>query len=157
MHHELRLARRVHPIFHLDCAPAARLAWRPTLSDYRWMIQTPEQLHIQFQDAFNRHDLDAVLALYEPEAVLASAQPPAVGSDAIRDAYRGFFAMRPTIELQTVVAHRAGDLALLHGKWVLRGTGPDGGEIRMEGKNTETARRQPDGGWLFVIDNPYAP
>jgi ketosteroid isomerase-like protein len=45
----------------------------------------------------------------------------------------------------------------MHGKWVLHQTGTDGGQIRREGRNTETARLQPDGRWLFVIDNPYVP
>jgi ketosteroid isomerase-like protein len=46
---------------------------------------------------------------------------------------------------------------MLHGKWILRATGPDGGHIHTEGRNTETARLQPDGGWLYVIDNPSVP
>jgi len=95
--------------------------------------------------------------LYEPHAVLASPAGPVEGDDAIREAYRGFLAMRPTINLQTLGMNRAGDLAMMHGKWTLRGTGPDGGQIWREGRNTEAARRQPDGRWLFVIDNPSVP
>lgn len=34
-------------------------------------LEAPEQLHINFQNAFNRHDLDAIVVLYEPGAVLA--------------------------------------------------------------------------------------
>jgi ketosteroid isomerase-like protein len=45
---------------------------------------------------------------------------------------------------------------MLHGKWILRETIPPGHIVR-EGRNTETARRQPDGRWLFVIDNPSVP
>jgi uncharacterized protein (TIGR02246 family) len=120
------------------------------------MARSPEELHTGFQEAFNRHDLEAVVALYEPGAVLVSDAEPAQGTDAIREAYRGFFAMRPVMELQTLAVHRAGELAMLHGRWMLRGAAPDGSEIRREGRNTEIARRQPDGRWLFVIDNPYA-
>lgn len=43
---------------------------------------------------------------------------------------------------------------MLHGKWILHGIGPDGGQFHGEGRNTETARLQPDGCWLFVIDDP---
>jgi len=99
----------------------------------------------------------SILALYEPGAVLASAAGTAHGIDAIREAYRGFLAARPTIDLHTLAVNRAGDLAMLHGKWILQGTGPDGGLVRREGRNTETARLQPDGRWLFVIDNPSTP
>ena len=121
------------------------------------MTESPEQLHIDFQHAFNRQDLDAIVALYEAGAVLDSAAGPAQGTDAIRQRYRDVLAARPTIHLQTLGVNRAGDLAMLHGKWILHGTGPDGAQIRREGRNTETARLQPNGCWLFVIDNPSVP
>ena len=79
------------------------------------------------------------------------------GTDAIREAYRDSLVIRPTIDVQTLGVNRAGDLAMLHGKWILHATGPDGGQIHREGRNTETARLQPDGRWLFVIDNPSVP
>jgi ketosteroid isomerase-like protein len=45
----------------------------------------------------------------------------------------------------------AGDLAILSNEWTLTA----GGES-MSAITAEVARRQPDGGWLYVIDNPYA-
>ena len=88
------------------------------------MIESPEQLHRAFQDAFNRHDVDAIVALYESGAVLASADGPVHGIDAIRDRYRVALANTPSIELQTLDVTRAGTLAMLHGKWIVREAGP---------------------------------
>lgn len=121
------------------------------------MTRLPEQLHRAFQDAFNRQDLEALVDLYEPDAVLVVADGPAQGTEAIREAYRGYLATRPTIDVTTLAVNRTGDLAMLHGKWVLRETDPKGDAIQREGCNTETARRQQDGRWLFVIDNPSVP
>jgi uncharacterized protein (TIGR02246 family) len=121
------------------------------------MTEAPEQLHIRFQEAFNRHDLDSLVALYETEAVVANDGGPVQGKDAIRELYRGFLALHPAIDLQTLGVNRCGDLAMLHGKWTLQGTGPDGSSVRREGRNTEVVRLQPDGRWLFVIDNPSVP
>ena len=98
----------------------------------RFMTEQPDHLHINFQQAFNRADLDAIVALYEPGAVLVSGDGPAQGRDAIREVYRRVLAMRPTILVQTLAVNRAGDLAMLHGKWILDGTAPDGGPIRRE-------------------------
>jgi uncharacterized protein (TIGR02246 family) len=120
------------------------------------MADSPEQLHRAFQDAFNRHDLESIVALYEPGAVMAGGDGPIEGTDAIRERYRHVLARRPTIAVQTLGVNRAGDLAMLHGKWTLRETRPSGDIVR-EGRNTETARRQQDGRWLFVIDNPSVP
>jgi ketosteroid isomerase-like protein len=33
---------------------------------------------------------------------------------------------------------------------------PDGASISMGGTTAEVLRRQPDGRWLYVIDNPNA-
>lgn len=121
------------------------------------VTESPEQLHRAFQDAFNRHDLESIVALYEPGAVLASVGGPVQGTDAIRERYRGALATRPSIKVRTLGVSVTGNLAMLHGKWVLRETGPDGSQVRREGRNTETARRQQDGRWLFVIDNPAVP
>jgi uncharacterized protein (TIGR02246 family) len=121
------------------------------------MDQPPEQIHRSFAEAFNHLDLDGVCALYEPDALLVTSQGPAQGSAAIREVYRAVFAMRPTIRLETLEAHRSGEFALLFGKWELRGSGADGAEVRRQGRNTEIVRRQGDGRWLFVIDNPQAP
>jgi uncharacterized protein (TIGR02246 family) len=121
------------------------------------MPESPEQLHRVFQGAFNRHDFESIAALYEPDAVLATAGAPVVGRNAIREHYRGVLASRSSIELRTLQVHRAGNLAMLHGTWILQETHPDGTTVRREGRNTETAREQPGGAWLFVIDNPRVP
>jgi len=125
------------------------------------MIESPEQLHRAFQEAFNRHDLESIVALYEPGAVLASFNGPVQGTDAIREQYRGSLAIVSPCTLPStsrrLSVNLAGSLAMLHGKWILHETGPDGSQVRREGRNTETARQQPDGRWLFVIDNPSVP
>lgn len=121
------------------------------------MSESPEQLHFSFRDAFNRYDVDAIVALYEPGAVLVTADGPVVGHDAIGAAYLRFLATRPTIDLETLGVNRAGELAMLHGRWVVRRAGAAGEQTSSEGRNTEIARLQPDGRWLFVIDNPSVP
>lgn len=82
---------------------------------------------------------------------------PVQGTDAIREQYRFALATHPSIDVQTLSVNVAGNLAMLHGKWILHETGTDGRQVRREGRNAETARQQPDGRWLFVIDNPSVP
>ena len=93
----------------------------------------------------------------EPDAVLATSKGPVYGKDAIREAYRSYLAARPTMELRTLGANRLGELAMLHGHWIMHSNAEDGSSTRHEGRNTETVRQQPDGRWLFVIDNPSVP
>lgn len=115
----------------------------------------PEELHRLFVKAFNAGDLEGLLALYEPEAVLATAAGPARGSAALREAYRGFLEPGAAITLETVSALQCGEIALLQGRWVMEGT--ERSPARREGRNAEVARRQPNGDWLLLIDVPNPP
>jgi uncharacterized protein (TIGR02246 family) len=117
---------------------------------------TPEGAVQGFFDAFNRGDLEAVVAMYEPQAILV-AQPRQVveGHAAIREALIGFLAMQATLTADRKSLVIAGDVALSVVRWTLNGKGPDGAPVRMEGTTSDVLRKQADGRWLFVIDNPW--
>jgi len=116
----------------------------------------PEELDVLFAQAVNAGDIEAVIKLYEPAASL-TPQPGQVvsGSTAVRDALSGFLAMKPRLTLQARTLAEAGGIALTTSKWIVEGAGPDGKPMKTEGQSAEVARRQPDGTWLFVIDNPH--
>jgi ketosteroid isomerase-like protein len=117
---------------------------------------TPEQIHALFEAAFNAQDIDSLMTLYEPEAAIVP-QPGAVaiGIAPVREALLAFLALNGTIRLETNFSIETGDLALMSGKWSLKGTGPDGKAITLGAVTAEVARRQPDGAWLYVIDHPW--
>ena len=119
--------------------------------------RSPEDLDELFVEKMNAGDLEAVVALYEPDATLAP-QPGqmASGTAAIREAIRGFIAMKPRFTATAKPTVRAGDLALTGLAWTLHATGPDGKPVEMKGHSAEVARRQADGTWKFVVDNPWA-
>ena len=116
----------------------------------------PEEIHGAFSKAFNDGDLDALMALYEPEASLAPAPGEVVtGTAAIRNALAGFLALNGQMVITTTRVVTADDVALLHGTWTLAGTDPDGKAVELAGRNTEVVRRQSDDTWRFAIDNPF--
>ena len=119
---------------------------------------SPEDIHRRFADAFNAHDLDALVALYEHHAVLVpGAGSRAVGRDAIRTALAGFLAGFQTIEISNRGTVQHGDIALLYPEFHLHGTGPDGKPTTLDGQGTEVVRRHhPYDGWLYVIDDPFS-
>ena len=116
---------------------------------------TPEDADRLLCEAISAGDLEAALAFYEPEARFV-AEPGNVvtGKEAIRQVMSHFLALRPTLTLEKVTAVQAGDIALLASTWSLVGTGPDGTPVRMSGQGREVVRRQPDGTWLRVLDQP---
>lgn len=46
-------------------------------------------------------------------------------------------------------------VAVLDNDWHSRATAADGSVIETSGKALEIVRRQPDGRWLFAIDDPF--
>jgi uncharacterized protein (TIGR02246 family) len=117
----------------------------------------PEQMHGLFEEAFNAGDLEALMALYEPDAALVP-QPGALaeGTAAIRESLQWFLDRRGRITLDTKLVLRVGDLAYLANRWSLSGgTMPDGSPAELGAATAEVARRQPDGSWLYVIDNAW--
>src|SRR5215813_9446771 len=108
----------------------------------------PEEVVHAFLRAFNKGDVEAVMAFYEPQAILV-AQPGQVaeGHAALREALKGFLAMKPTLTLEKHTLVTASDLTLSVVKWTLKGTGPDGQPVQMEGTATDVLRKQADGRW----------
>ena len=117
---------------------------------------SPEELVHAFLRAFNEGDIDALVALYEPQAILvAQSGQVAEGHAALREGFNAFLALKPTLTLEKYTLIPTGDITLFVDKWTLKGTGPDGQPVHMEGTATDVFRQQADGRWLFVIDNPW--
>ncbi len=118
--------------------------------------ETPEQVLKSIVDGINTGNFDTLMALYEPEAAFA-AQPGSLahGFTGVREALAGFIAMKGKLDLKVTRVLEASDLALLTGVWSFIGTGPDGEPVKLAAKNADVLRRQADGSWRFVIDNPW--
>jgi uncharacterized protein (TIGR02246 family) len=119
--------------------------------------QSPEDMARAFTEAFNSGDLDVVMELYEAEAVLVP-EPGQVasGTAAIRSALAGFLGLKGTIEIEPHRILSLGDVALANTTWKLAGTNPDGTLANLSGDTTEVIRRQADGTWRYVIDDPFS-
>ena len=117
---------------------------------------TPEQVLASIVRGINSGDLESLMGLYEPGAAFAM-QPGdlAHGAAGVRGALAGFIALEGELDLEVTRVLEVGDLALVVGTWSFEGTGPDGQPVRLAADNADVLRRQPDGTWRFVIDNPW--
>ena len=73
----------------------------------------------------------------------------------VRSSLAAFIAMKGTLDLNVTRVLEASDVALVVGVWSFTGTGPDGEPVTLTGRNADVLRRQSDGTWRFVIDNPW--
>jgi ketosteroid isomerase-like protein len=81
---------------------------------------TPREIHFLFERAFNTGNIEAILALYEPGAVLLSGGELVTGYEGLRNAYSAFLATGARMKLDTRAVIESGEgLAVLHGAWSL--------------------------------------
>lgn len=116
---------------------------------------SPKELAPLFEKFLNAGDLEGLAALYEADAVMASAEGPVTGIAAIRESLAGFLDMKATMTFGNTTVLPMGDLVLLHSKWTGKATGPDG-PVEIGGLTSEVARRQPDGSWKYILDDPFS-
>lgn len=115
--------------------------------------RSPQEIHKLFLDAFNHGNVEALLALYEWDAVFVTGSGPAKGHEAIRAAYQHILADGGRMEMETRTVLDSGEgLGVLHGAWTLYRN-----DATISGLSTEVVRRQADGTWLFVLDEPRTP
>jgi uncharacterized protein (TIGR02246 family) len=121
-------------------------------------VQDPRQLHQAWEKAYNGGDVDGLVELYEPDAtVFPQPGSPVTGRAAIRDALAPFVALGGHLQMRTTAVIESGELAVAYGEWSLNGgTDPDGNPVALGGRATDVMRRQSDGSWLDVIDDPYS-
>jgi len=104
---------------------------------------TPEVLQA-FADAWNRHDLDALMAFMAEDCVFESSAGPdvcgtrCVGHDAVRASYAEVWSTFPD-------AHWGGARHFVHGdrgvsEWTFTGTRSDGGRVEVHGCDLFTFR-----------------
>jgi uncharacterized protein (TIGR02246 family) len=119
--------------------------------------KSPEEMVRVWAEAFNRGDVDALVDLYEPGATLGRlSAPAAIGQDAIRQVFTDLVASRPRIDAVTRKVVQSDDVALTFGEWTLRTADADGHPREVTGRSTEVLRRQTDGTWRHVIDDPHS-
>ncbi|WP_207838364.1 YybH family protein [Williamsia soli] len=111
----------------------------------RETAQHPEDLTRLFVERSNAGDAEGVALLYAEDAVMA--YPPGqhtVGRAAIRELWEGVLSHNPHFEAEEPLP------TLISGDIALTSTPPKDGS----GARAQVVRRQPDGSWLRVLDQP---
>jgi ketosteroid isomerase-like protein len=82
----------------------------------------------RFNDAFNRHDVDAVMALMTEDCVFDNTRPPPegerfIGQEAVRAYWEAFFRRSPRAHFETEEIFAAGDRCVVRWRytWIREG------------------------------------
>lgn len=120
------------------------------------IAKTPAAAVQMADDAFNRRDIDAMLAFYEDDAAMMFEPNEATrGKVALREVLTRLLAMNPIAKHETAHVIESGDLALWTSKWSVSGTAPDGSPVIRRGSGSAILRKGSDGGWRVALENPW--
>ena len=107
----------------------------------------------QFLDAFNRHDLDAIMGFFAEDCVLETPRGPDpwgrryVGREEVRAGLAGRFAGLPDVHYGEDRHWVCGDLGV--STWLLTGTTKDGQRLAVRGCDL----LEFEGGWITRKDS----
>jgi uncharacterized protein (TIGR02246 family) len=122
------------------------------------IARLPEDCNRILLAALEAGDIETSVALYEPTAVLFKKSGETMtGHDAIRSANATLIALKPTFTIEFIKTALSGDgtIATTRMKASLAGTGADGRSIHGDIHTLEVLRKQTDGSWRYIIDDPY--
>jgi len=110
----------------------------------------PEDICRLFQQYMAAGDLDAVLSVFDHEAILVNESGDVTqGGDGLRQELALFAAMKTHFAYTIKKVVQSGDIALIHTEWQV--SFPQ----RISVYAIEVARRQPDGTWRWLIGDPF--
>lgn len=120
-------------------------------------VTDPKNLNEHYNDLFKEGDLEGLVDLYEPDAVLCPAPGHLLnGRDQIREQMKALLALKGELAATQLSCVQNGDLAMLHAKWSFKGTDGNGNVVDMGGHSSKLARNASDGSWRYVMDLPVA-
>lgn len=112
--------------------------------------RSPEEICDLFQRYMAEGDIDAVMSVYDSDAVLLNRTGKLQkGEEELRQELALFAAQKVRFSFNIKQVIRSGDIALMHTMWSVSSSPP------MSVYAIEVARRQPDGTWRWLIGDPF--
>ncbi len=119
----------------------------------------PEDCDRLIVEAIEKGDIETSVALYEPDAVLFAGPDELLkGKDAIRKQNEKGIASKSKFIIHDIKTVMSGDGTIATTRMKITSIDMDpktGKEVRNLINTLEVVRKQPDGTWRFVIDDPF--
>ncbi|MDW7691570.1 DUF4440 domain-containing protein [Flammeovirgaceae bacterium SG7u.111] len=122
---------------------------------------TEEQQNVLFTikkmtNAFQNKDIDEVMRCYESVAVVVfEPESPISDTNVLREMFTGMSMANPVFTYSGHEVFITGNIATHIAPWKMTANAPDGTEIKQSGLSVAVLRKQKDGRWLMILDNPH--
>jgi len=108
-------------------------------------------------EAFENKDIDAIMGTYEKKPlVVFEPEKPITDRNELIEMFKSASSINPKFDYSGHEVFVNGDIAVHIAPWAMKATLPDGNPVKQTGLSVAVLRKQPDGKWLMVIDNPHA-
>ena len=117
----------------------------------------PERSARYFQNCMRAGDVEGAVRCLDVNAIYVTEAGKFVqGRDAIRVAVTKFAVLKPDLQAKrSAILLPGGDIASLVDEWTLKATLPNGQKLDLAGVSSDILKRQGNGVWTYLVDNPY--
>jgi ketosteroid isomerase-like protein len=117
----------------------------------------PEASARYFQHCIRKGDVSGALRCFDVNAVYVTEAGKFVqGHDAVRQALEAVAGLKPDLQAQrSAVLVTTYDIASWVDEWTLKATLPNGEKLDLAGVSSDVLKRQANGVWTYLVDNPY--
>ncbi|MFI1773322.1 YybH family protein [Thalassobellus citreus] len=106
--------------------------------------------------AFQNKDIDGVMACYEPNAVVVfEPESPISDTTILQNMFTGMSKANPVFTYSGHEVFITGNIATHIAPWKMTAKAPDGTDIKQNGLSVAVLRKQENGQWLMLLDNPH--
>ncbi|CAN5188986.1 hypothetical protein BH09BAC4_BH09BAC4_31170 [soil metagenome] len=117
---------------------------------------TPVGAARYFQHCVRNGDVENALDCFDSEAIYVTGPGTFVnGKEHIRKALEKVCAMKPDLQAKRSADFSIGNITAWVDEWTLKATLPDGTKLDLYGVSSDVLKKQADGNWAYLVDNPY--
>jgi ketosteroid isomerase-like protein len=117
----------------------------------------PEASARYFQHCIRSGDVAGALSCFDADAIYVTEAGKYVqGRDAVRQALEAVAGLKPDLQAKrSAVLVTRYDIASWVDEWTLKATLPNGDKLDLTGVSSDVLKRQANGVWTYLVDNPY--
>ncbi len=116
------------------------------------VLSTIEKMTGNFQEK----NINGVMSCYEPNAVVVfEPETPIFDTNVLKEMFTEMSMANPVFSYSGHEVFITGNIATHIAPWQMTAKAPDGTEIKQSGLSVAVLRKQKNGQWLMILDNPH--
>ena len=117
----------------------------------------PERAARYFQNCIRAGDVEGAVRCLDVNAIYVTEAGKFVqGRASTRAAVAKVAGLKPDLQAKrSAILMPGGDIASLVDEWTLKATLPNGQKLDLAGVSSDILKRQANGVWTYLVDNPY--